>query len=1049
MSLVFVKSEDKTAVSGRGNPNKPYRFSNYFTQPLKLPPNSQVAYIGSTFNMNTNGRVQTEPYFVETGLAELNYPIAVYSEREGVDSWTKLLNNHADLVNQYGVDGDYMSGKTQKVIDGGITQDCPTAGACFIYLGNTNKVDFTMTSRGGFGDTFNMDFNCSRYNPSFNFTGSGGGTYPAGINYNYDLIDDRYTGEATGYTSANSPSGQTLTGSRAGGMEVNVNTTDANTLSLVYSAGANYYNTGMGYRGLGLDIQYNWFQNAWDSANSEFRKLPLFNEGQYATVFMSSCGIKKTVGNLTPSADAQISNSGGHQYIGHLESGGYGIWTMSNLDYNSASRRYTTDFYSTTAGFTGLCGGTSVGVIPQAWVRSKDNDYLTAVQKHNRAVDLNVSTDNTGNTAVGANARYLFGFDIYEDYSGGQGNADLKIQAKVLDWESGTLENSKYRDVGNALSITKLSQGINTATSPEYEFDTSHTHYIQTYNAPTGAGNKNSMIFFRFRWSTPYQMCLEYTLQEEGKATSYNPYTDEPYAPSTPVASGVDIPTTPQDILLDDTTTGDTVNITTNTRFRDSGADNPYSPNESYVMTFVAPAGATASFTINSFGYEHSTGAMYDRLGIQGSNDNATWVNLTLAGFQTSATTTPPYSDSFGGVSYNSSQSINGWIFPKDTARMVEIGGDPNATFNTGYRYLRFWFESDFGTQDAGWDLNITAISGVPSVESDPTDKWVLLACMDIDDDKHILIPNYFGDMNLVSYTSIGDRNTTREHFQHATKGYFDLREGNRYFREQTAGGYASNLYTDPVIDYRFFNNGGMGNETLLIINDTDGNLSTPKLKNLLYGDVEVFDANGYINKECKMFVNTVEPEDDSEKYYFKDVKGEPLFNNGEPQPLLEMGYILGLTKQGDNESVVVMTFTTPNQIQNIEGESEVQTTSIAFSNHIQLTNLPIQSQNGVVSSQNKTIYVINSLCVGKFQDGENYRFFCDTSPQLLWIDLNNVGEMNINRLEILITDDENIPQQLLMGNTDITLQFREKPSRDAGYYPNNIQTQPLNVRMR
>ena len=159
------------------------------------------------------------------------------------------------------------------------------------------------------------------------------------------------------------------------------------------------------------------------------------------------------------------------------------------------------------------------------------------------------------------------------------------------------------------------------------------------------------------------------------------------------------------------------------------------------------------------------------------------------------------------------------------------------------------------------------------------------------------------------------------------------------------------------------------------------------------------------------------------------------------------MGYILGLTKQGEDTAVVQMTYkvASPNEVQTISSVNKVQTSSLAFSNHIKITNLPIQSQNGVVSSQNKTIYVINSLCVGKTQDGEDYRFFCDTSPYPLWIDLNNVGEMDINRLELLITDDKNIPQQLLIGDTDLTLQFRQKPSSQNGYVPTNIMTTPFN----
>ena len=1045
MSIVFVKSQDKTASSGRSNPNKPYRFANYFTQPMKLPPNSQVAYVGSTFNMNTNGRTQTEPYYLITGVAELNYPIAIYSEGETVDNWALLLNRHADLVNQYGVDGDYMGIKTNTITYQSIIQSCSTAGACFTY-GNQSKGEWEMVIRAETGETYNMDFNCCGSNPPLNFTAVGGGTYQAGINYNFTEIDTQYVGEATVYSS-NAPDNQTLDSRGCGGFEVNQKTDDTTNTTLLLAGGANYYNTGMSYVGLGSNLTYDWFQNPWNG--SSFDPLPAFNQGAYAILTATGGGIKKCIGGQTLGTDPQISNGGGHAYIGDQSSGGYGIWTMSNLAHEEAVSHYGTDFNADTAtGFTGLCAGTSVGVLPSAWIRSGNDQHSVAVDKYKLEVDLNAST--SAITAEGAKARYVFGFDIYEDYSGGQGGADLKIQAKVLDYilyEGGSLEHSVYRDVGNALSIVELSQGINTATSPPYEFDTAHTHFINTYDAPGGNGNKNSMIFFRFRWSSPYQMVIEYTLQEEGKQTSYNPYTDTPYLPSGVAPPAVEVPTTPQDILLDDDTTGTTVNITTNTRFRDSGGDSNYAPNELYTMTFQAPTGTTASFTLNSFGFEHSTFAMYDRLGVQGSDDGVNWVNLELAGFQKSAITTPPYGDSFGGSSFSSANSINGWILPLDSNRFTTIGGDPLAEINTTYQYLRFSFESDGSAQESGWDINLTAKSSVGGVESDPTDKWVLMASMDLDAQKHILLPNYLGDMCLMSYSSVGDPNNTRTHFQHAIKGYFDLREGNRYFQEKVNEGYASQFYTDPVLDYRFFNNGGMGGETLCFINEGDTNQNTPKLIGLAYGNVETFDANGYINKVCKMLVNTFESDDEGQRDFFKDVRGQPLFNVNEPQPLLEMGYILGLTKQGEDTAVVEMAYkaASPNEVQTISSVNKVQTSSLAFSNHIQITNLPIQSQNGVVSSQNKTIYVINSLCVGKTQDGEDYRFFCDTSPYPLWIDLNNVGEMDINRLELLITDDKNIPQQLLIGDTDLTLQFRQKPSSQNGYVPTNIMTTPFN----
>jgi len=91
------------------------------------------------------------------------------------------------------------------------------------------------------------------------------------------------------------------------------------------------------------------------------------------------------------------------------------------------------------------------------------------------------------------------------------------------------------------------------------------------------------------------------------------------------------------------------------------------------------------------------------------------------------------------------------------------------------------------------------------------------------------------------------------------------------------------------------------------------------------------------------------------------------------------------------------------------------------------------------VSSQNKLIYVVNSLSVNSIQTDAEYRIYSDTAPVLLWVDLNNFQEINTNRLDILITDDANREQKLLTGTTDVVLMFRQKPPTDAGYLPNQI----------
>ena len=165
-------------------------------------------------------------------------------------------------------------------------------------------------------------------------------------------------------------------------------------------------------------------------------------------------------------------------------------------------------------------------------------------------------------------------------------------------------------------------------------------------------------------------------------------------------------------VELDNTTNGTTRNLTNATTFLDSGGSGGnYSGNENYSITFDAGLGSTAKITVNDFEFEHTTFNMYDRLGIQGSNDGITFTNITVPWLQTAAVTTPPYGNSFGGSQWNSAASDNGWILPQNTPRAILIGGVPGNTFPadivTAYRYIRFYFRSDNSTNDNGWDMTL------------------------------------------------------------------------------------------------------------------------------------------------------------------------------------------------------------------------------------------------------------------------------------------------------------------------------------------------------
>ena len=172
-------------------------------------------------------------------------------------------------------------------------------------------------------------------------------------------------------------------------------------------------------------------------------------------------------------------------------------------------------------------------------------------------------------------------------------------------------------------------------------------------------------------------------------------------------------------VILNNTTNGTTRSLTNNTTFTDSGGGGSYNSNENYSITFDAGAGYTVNATVNSFGFEHSTSRMYDRLGIQTSTDGVSYNNISVQWLQTSSTTTPPYSTSFGGASWNSGASDNGWVLPKDEPRAILLGGVPSNTFpaliNLGTRYVRFYFFSDVSAQDDGWNITLAPNTPYPT----------------------------------------------------------------------------------------------------------------------------------------------------------------------------------------------------------------------------------------------------------------------------------------------------------------------------------------------
>ena len=166
-------------------------------------------------------------------------------------------------------------------------------------------------------------------------------------------------------------------------------------------------------------------------------------------------------------------------------------------------------------------------------------------------------------------------------------------------------------------------------------------------------------------------------------------------------------PPPPSTILLNNSTTGGSTDMAPNQviTFKDSGDDGDYSSNEYYTFIFNNTGGQSLELTFNDFTFEHSTYAMYDRLGliVDGQNASIPWM-------QSSSTSSVPWGASFEGSAWNSSQSSPGWIVPLGPTRAILLGWDDQAPTVIACTTLKFLFFSDSSVNRAGWDITIKCL---------------------------------------------------------------------------------------------------------------------------------------------------------------------------------------------------------------------------------------------------------------------------------------------------------------------------------------------------
>mgnify|MGYP003133702179 CR=1 FL=1 len=557
MSLVFLKSENRETTR-TANPHRPSRFSNYFTQPLHLEPNSQVALINTKFNLVGGNQLSDSGTLeVRNGDVALNQPIQLPLKDPYVTNWEAETNTIARAINQLGMDDNYNHAFVDSLVVptiGGVSptdinpQDEFNAGTNFFYVDGERKTYGRLVQRG-INQMFMQGFNCLNTNPTavWGTAGPNGyGLLTQGINFgsgdNRIDFNDNTEYDVTNVASfANAP---TVYGADAivrqprHGGPAGSTTQTANFYHTQYSStrlSRSAIDMGLsisdppGPRNLGgvdnSEIAFDNYQRALDEPS-----IPLADKEKYWGYSFSSTrvGIKQYVGNQALNNVREL-NGGGHDLPSNTDSGGYNIYVQDGIDFGIAQQNTPAAAvgaaYEGRVGLTAHCFGlnscefvyTAGGLVPDA-----DNTSFNGRRTFIQNVDLNRSTSST--VPEGAFARYIIG--VRYKWRGAAGSRRLVAQCEILDPEVGSMTISSYRNVGPELDIHELSQGNNTAVAGA-PFNFGGSYDINVH----GGANTEAFLVWRFRWTSPYQIAVEFCLSVDGLATSYNLETDEPYLP--------------------------------------------------------------------------------------------------------------------------------------------------------------------------------------------------------------------------------------------------------------------------------------------------------------------------------------------------------------------------------------------------------------------------------------------------------------------------------------------------------------------------------------
>ncbi len=280
-------------------------------------------------------------------------------------------------------------------------------------------------------------------------------------------------------------------------------------------------------------------------------------------------------------------------------------------------------------------------------------------------------------------------------------------------------------------------------------------------------------------------------------------------------------------------------------------------------------------------------------------------------------------------------------------------------------------------------------------------------------------IPSWYGDMALCMY----NRNRCRQE----AYGNFDVRRC-----------YSGALGLFPGYEEMMSKPGSYSGDP--IVGSATRWFKTIKQADLPAAGVpETFDAAGFAQKEiylvCNPLIDTPISIDKFKKWKPAYLV-EPRFTLN--QPNTNIGVLMGLVNSGDDGAVEIPPDAAGDfSAYGIIGIAGVSEDDIKQSIHIQLTDLPIQSRNGVSSQQVADIAVVHNYGDGGTSVGGKLVYQHYTNEKN-FIDLNNIGEITLNRLRVYCSYDNNEPAVGLIDKTDVLIMFRQKPSTDTSI-PNQV----------